>query len=72
MCREELEPTPAARATLRCRYVTNDVPFLKIAPIKAEEASISPYIITFHDVLYDAEIEYIISKSKQTVRFSFW
>lgn len=72
LCRQELEPTPAAQTALRCRYITNDVPFLKIAPFKAEEASISPYIVTFHDVLYDAEIQYIISKSKKTVNVAIY
>lgn len=59
MCRKELVTTPKASAPLRCRYMTNNSPFLKIAPLKLEEASLDPYIVVYHDVLYDAEIEKI-------------
>lgn len=68
LCRREIQQTPVAQAPLRCTYITNDIPFLKIGPIKVEEASIDPYIVTFHDVLYDSEIEYIIARSKPTVK----
>lgn len=68
LCRKEFRQTAAAQAPLRCKYITNDIPFLKIGPIKVEESSIDPYIVTFHDVLYDSEIEYIIGRSKPTVK----
>lgn len=68
LCRDELEPSPKYQATLRCRYVTNNVPYLKIGPIKLEELSLDPYIVVYHDVIYDAEIEYLKEESKPKVR----
>lgn len=59
LCQNQLHPLPAAQAALQCRHLTNDIPFLLIGPLKIEEASLDPYIVTFHDVLYDAEIQYI-------------
>lgn len=69
LCRKELVPTPAQEAPLRCKYITNDVAFLKIGPIKMEEASLNPLIVKFHNVLYEPEIEYIKSKSRPNVSF---
>lgn len=59
MCRGELKPTPAELRPLRCRYVNNNVPFLRIAPLKLEEAYLDPYIVVYHDAMYDSEIELI-------------
>lgn len=56
-CRQELQPSPKLLAQLQCRYVTNKHKFLTIAPFKLEEASLDPYIVTYHDVLSDTEIE---------------
>ncbi|XP_060646476.1 prolyl 4-hydroxylase subunit alpha-1 [Drosophila nasuta] len=59
LCRGELKPSPAELRPLRCRYVTNNVPFLRIAPLKLEEAHKDPYIVIYHDAMYDSEIEII-------------
>ena len=70
LCRgEELRPT-AEVLGLRCRFVTNDDPFLVVAPFKVEELNLSPYIVVFHDVLSDSEIATIKSLSKP--RVSVW
>jgi prolyl 4-hydroxylase len=45
--------------------VTNTSPFLKIAPLKLEEFSLSPYIVVYHDVIYEKEIEVLKTLSKQ-------
>lgn len=63
LCRNELHQTPKQLSLLRCKYITNNIPFLKIGPIKIEEASLNPYIVTYHDVLYEPEINYLKSKS---------
>ncbi len=42
---------------LRCRYVTDGVAFLRLQPVKEEEAYLNPRIVIYHDVLSDAEIE---------------
>lgn len=59
LCRGELKPSPAALRPLRCRYVTNDVPFLRIGPLKLEEAYLNPYIVIYHNVMFDKEIELV-------------
>lgn len=67
LCRNELQPMPSKLAPLRCRYVTNDVPFLRIGPLKLEEHSLDPYIVSYLDVIYDSEIEYLKEISKPNV-----
>lgn len=69
LCRNEVHPPPKDTAGLRCRYITNDVPFLKIAPFKIEEAFHDPYIVIFHDVMYDAEIDFVKQMAKPRVIF---
>lgn len=67
-CRGELKPDEAFLAKLNCRYVDNDVPFLKIAPLKLEQYSFDPYIVVYHDVMYDSEIEVIKRLAKPRFR----
>lgn len=72
LCRNAISRSPAELAPLRCRYVTNKSPFLKIAPLKLEEAHLKPYIVIYHDVIYDAEIELIKQMAKPRVWISFY
>lgn len=67
MCRKELITTSKQLAPLRCRYVYDNTPFLKIAPLKLEEASLDPYIVVYHDVVYDSEIEFVKAMSMPRV-----
>lgn len=67
LCRNEVGPEPHVLATLKCRYTTNRSPFLKIAPLKLEEASLKPYIVIYHDVMSDNEIELIKQMAKPRV-----
>lgn len=71
LCRGEVIPDPKLVAKLKCRYVTNKSSFLKIAPLKLEEASLKPYIIVYHDVIYDREIELVKQMAKPRVNISF-
>ncbi|KAL5282865.1 P4HA2 family protein [Megaselia abdita] len=64
LCRGDLKQTPAQQRELVCKYVTNNVPFLKIAPLKLEEANKSPYIVIYHEVMYDKEIEVVKNLAK--------
>lgn len=66
LCRGEISPDPDLLAQLKCRYVANK-PFLKIAPLKLEVANLSPYIVLYHDVMYDNEIELIKQMAKPRV-----
>lgn len=67
LCRNEVHPSPKEAAQLRCHYLSNNVPFLKIAPFKVEEAHHDPYIAIFHDVMYDNEIELVKQMAKPRV-----
>lgn len=68
LCRGEVKTNPKELAQLKCRYVTNKSPFLKIAPLKLEEAKLKPYIVIYHDVIYDREIEVIKQMAKPRVK----
>ena len=48
---------PNIEAALRCRYVTNNVPYFFIQPIKMEEALMNPRIVIYRDVISDEEID---------------
>lgn len=63
-CRGELKQDDEFLSTLTCRYVENDVPFLKIAPLKLEEVSHDPFIVVYHEVMFDSEIEIIKRMAK--------
>lgn len=67
LCRGDVDVSPKLLAPLRCRYVTNKSAFLKIAPFKLEEVSLDPYIVLYHEVIYDAEIEMIKNHSRPQV-----
>lgn len=67
MCRGDIKKTPKELSKLHCKYLTNGSPFLKIAPFKIEEANLDPYIIVFHEVLYDHEIDVIKTLAKPRV-----
>ncbi|KAL9891733.1 prolyl 4-hydroxylase subunit alpha-1-like isoform 2-T2 [Glossina fuscipes fuscipes] len=68
LCQGKLKPTSAQLRSLSCRYVTNEVPFLKIGPFKLEEASKDPYIVIYHDAMYDSEIEIVKRMAKPRFR----
>lgn len=63
-CRGELNPSDEFISKLSCSYVDNNVPFLKIAPLKIEQVSHDPYIVVYHDVVYDSEIEILKKMAK--------
>ncbi|XP_045495201.1 prolyl 4-hydroxylase subunit alpha-1 isoform X1 [Colias croceus] len=59
LCRGEMDIPQEIAKTLTCRYLTENHPFLKIAPVKMEYMYRNPDIIMFYEVLSDNEIEYI-------------
>lgn len=63
-----MKPTPEQLRPLRCRYTDNNVPFLKIGPMKLEEASKEPYIVVYYDVIFDSEIELIKKMARPRFR----
>lgn len=66
LCRGEIERAPIELAPLRCRMIRNK-PFLFIAPLKLEEASLKPYIVIYHEVMSDREIELLKTLAKPRV-----
>ncbi len=71
MCRGDITRSPKELSNLYCYYVTNTTAFARLARIKAEQASLDPFAIIFHDVIYDREIEIIKKLSQTHVRFFF-
>uniref|UniRef100_A0A2M4AR83 Putative prolyl 4-hydroxylase subunit alpha-2 n=2 Tax=Anopheles triannulatus TaxID=58253 RepID=A0A2M4AR83_9DIPT len=68
LCRGESPRTASEVAKLRCRYVSNNVPFLKIAPLKLEEASLDPFIAVYHQVISDREIKTFIDITRKSLK----
>jgi len=58
-CRMEHVMPVEVSSKLKCRYTDRGSPFLRLARVKEEEASLKPLILIYHDIIYDAEIETI-------------
>ncbi|KAF2882686.1 hypothetical protein ILUMI_23488 [Ignelater luminosus] len=56
-CRKDMTPPIEILSKLKCKYVTNNKPYLLIAPFKVEEISMKPRILRFYNVMSDSEIE---------------
>ena len=55
---------PYRRPNQQCRYLHHGHPYLKLGPFKEEKMLTRPYVVIFHDILSDIEINYLIDKSK--------
>lgn len=64
LCRGEMEIPHEITKRLKCWYVTDTHPFLKLAPIKVEQMYVKPDIFMFHEVMTDDEIEFIKKRAK--------
>lgn len=71
LCQGEELLSPQENSNLRCKYITNNNPLLKIGPIKIEEASLDPLVVVFHDVLYDSEIIFFKQINRVGVSYFF-
>ncbi|KAG5881337.1 hypothetical protein JTB14_020587 [Gonioctena quinquepunctata] len=67
LCRGETSISEEITAKLKCRYLTNNNPFLLIAPLKVEEVYQNPNLFMFYDVMSDSEIATV--KELATPRF---
>lgn len=72
LCRGDMKLSDKKTAQLKCRYVTNKSAFLKIAPLKLEEAFLDPYIVIYHEVISDREIETVKNMAKPRVSTVFY
>lgn len=70
LCRGDLTVPPAIVAQLKCRYVHRNVPYLRLMPLKEEEAYLQPRIILYRDVMYDSEIDLIKKMAQPRVNWS--
>ncbi|XP_044314405.1 prolyl 4-hydroxylase subunit alpha-2-like [Drosophila rhopaloa] len=67
---EEVVTKRNCRATFRqpsrlhCRYNSSTTPFTLIAPLKMEELSFDPYMVVYHDVIYESEINWLLNTSE--------
>lgn len=59
LCRGDMDIPAEISSRLTCHYMTENHPFLKIAPIKVEMMYLNPDIYVFYDVLSDDEIDTI-------------
>ncbi|XP_055906471.1 prolyl 4-hydroxylase subunit alpha-1-like [Eupeodes corollae] len=64
VCRGEVKQSPTEERPLRCRNFHRNVPYRLLMPFKMEELNLDPYVVVFHDVIRDAEIEPIKEISK--------
>ncbi|XP_073993676.1 prolyl 4-hydroxylase subunit alpha-1 isoform X2 [Rhodnius prolixus] len=58
-CRNDMSPPASVMSKLKCRYVHKNNPFLRIAPLKEEEAYPKPRILLYRQAMDDSEIEVI-------------
>lgn len=61
LCRGEQLRTPKMDSHLRCRYYHGRDGFFRLQPVKIEEANIKPYIIVFHDIIGDRDIQDLLA-----------
>jgi prolyl 4-hydroxylase len=70
-CRGALKRSPKVDARLKCGFVhVYKNPFSRIAQFKIEEVNMNPYVVIFHDILADSEMEYLKTVSKPKVRWA--
>jgi len=69
-CSDKRKQSAQAQRPLRCRYVDNGVPFCRYARFKMEELNLDPYVTFYYDVIYEKEIQTIISHAEDKIERS--
>ncbi|XP_068632632.1 prolyl 4-hydroxylase subunit alpha-1-like [Battus philenor] len=64
LCRGDIKRSDQISKRLKCSYLSDNHPFLKLGPIKMEQVYIAPDVIMFHQVISDDEIEHIKELAK--------
>lgn len=59
LCRGQRLRAPEYEAKLKCYFKTGPHPYLRLRPVKVEENHLDPPLLSFHDIIYDTEIELI-------------
>ncbi|XP_013100844.1 prolyl 4-hydroxylase subunit alpha-2-like [Stomoxys calcitrans] len=70
VCSGELQQSPREQRHLRCRLVTNNVPYFFVGPLKLEELSLDPFVAYYHGVIHDEEIDDIIDAASNRIERS--
>ncbi|XP_013181599.1 PREDICTED: prolyl 4-hydroxylase subunit alpha-2-like [Papilio xuthus] len=70
LCRGEIDLPTEVTKRLKCSYLTDTHPFLKLAPIKTEQLYIEPDVFVFYNVISDEEIEQLKILSKERLKRS--
>jgi prolyl 4-hydroxylase len=63
VCSGKLTKSTRELSKLHCRLVIRNG-FSRLAPFKLEEANLAPYIVVFHDVVFEKEIEKLKEMSR--------
>ncbi len=50
--------SPGLDAELHCRFLHHGKPYLRLGPIKMEEKSEQPFVVMFHDIMSETEMEH--------------
>lgn len=66
-CRGELERPLEILKKLKCKYISHHTPFSKLARLKLEEISLDPFVVVYHNVMYDSEIQILQNMAKPVV-----
>ncbi|XP_037812164.1 prolyl 4-hydroxylase subunit alpha-2 [Lucilia sericata] len=65
---------PSAPHTPSCAIVTNNLPYLLLQPLNIELLSLDPYIVIYHNVLSDSQIEelkdFVVEEQDDTFQFT--
>ncbi|XP_043465899.1 prolyl 4-hydroxylase subunit alpha-2-like [Leptopilina heterotoma] len=67
LCNGMISQSPDIEKQLRCRFVDHGNPFLRIAPFKQEDVYLDPFIVIYHNVLSDEEIEMLQEEAYPTL-----
>ena len=51
-------------ALIGCRYLHHGNPYLKLGPFLEEQTSVIPYLVVFHDLLSENEIQYLVEEAR--------
>lgn len=63
LCRGEPIEKPFLKKELHCKYFHNDHPYMILQPSKLEVIHDKPYIVVFHDIMSDDEMQTVIELS---------
>ena len=56
--------TLSFRPQYKCRFLHHGDPYLKLGPFKEEKMISRPYVVIFHDILNNKEIDYLIEEAR--------